>query len=356
MPVQPRPSLLQIQPYKGGLSKAGTKRVIKLSSNETPLGPSPKAIEAYKAAGEKLYRYPDGSAIGLREAIGKVYGINPEKIVCGAGSDEIISLLCQAYLNPGDEVIYTEHGFLMYKISTLAAGGVPVSVPEKNLHTDVDAILKGVTVKTKIVFLANPNNPTGTYISSKEMARLRKELRNDILLVIDGAYAEYVQESDYSTGQELVESTDNTVMTRTFSKIYGLPALRVGWGHCPADVADMLNRERGPFNVATPAMEAAIAAVLDTAFTDHARQYNAREREWLHGQLQSLGLEPIPSVGNFILVRFPSAQDANKTFEHLMSNGIIVRPVENYGLPEYLRITIGTTEDNREVMQCLSGR
>ena len=239
----PRPGILDIEAYVPGESKlpSGVKPA-KLSSNETPLGPSPKAIEAYKAAAADLERYPDGQATALRTAIGQRYGLDPARIVCGAGSDEILTMLAHAYLGPGDEAIYTEHGFLVYRIAILANGATPVVAPEKDLKTDVDAILARVTDRTRMVFLANPNNPTGTYIPIDEVRRLRAGLRSDILLVLDGAYAEFVQRNDYEAGLELVATTDNTVMTRTFSKIHGLASLRIGWGYCPSAVADVLNR------------------------------------------------------------------------------------------------------------------
>jgi histidinol-phosphate aminotransferase len=354
MTLHPRPSILNIEPYKGGLSKAAPgQRVIKLSSNETPLGPSPKAIEAFKNAAEKLYRYPDGSAAELKQAIAETYKLNPEQIICGAGSDELIAFLCLAYAGEGTEVIYTEHGFLMYKIYAMAGGATPVSVPEKGLKTDVDAILKAVTPKTRIVFIANPNNPTGTYIPKSEVIRLRKGLRDDILLVLDGAYAEYVSEGDYSSGQDIVDMGDNTVMLRTFSKIYGLASLRVGWGYFPLSMADIVNRIRGPFNINSPAIAAASAAVRDTEFTKKAKEFNEIQLKFMHEELSKLGLNPVPSVGNFLLAKFKDEKTAIAANDYLMSKGIIIRMVANYGLGEYLRISIGLEEDNKEVIKTL---
>jgi histidinol-phosphate aminotransferase len=354
MTLKPRPSILNIEPYKGGLSKAAPgQRVIKLSSNETPLGPSPKAIEAFKEAAGKLYRYPDGSAVELKQAIAEVYNLNPEQIVCGAGSDELIAFLCLAYAGEGTEVIYTEHGFLMYKIYAMAGGAVPVSVPEKGLKTDVDEILKAVTPKTRIVFMANPNNPTGSYIPKNEVMRLRKGLRDDILLVLDGAYAEYVSEGDYTAGQDIVDMGENTVMLRTFSKIYGLASLRIGWGYFPLKVADVVNRIRGAFNVSAPAIEAAAAAVRDVEFTRKAKEFNDVQLKFMYENLSKLGLEPMASVGNFLLAKFKSEANAADANDYLMNKGIIVRPVANYGLGEYLRISIGLEEDNKEVIKAL---
>src|SRR5918999_2526993 len=253
----PKPGILDIEPYVPGESSVSERiRPIKLSSNENPLGAGPKAIEAYKAAAGRLGRYPDGAATVLRQAIARAYGLNPDRIVCGAGSDELLNLLAHAYLGPGDEAIFTEHGFLVYRIATLASGAIPVAAPEKDLRTDVDAILARVTPRTRVVFIANPNNPTGTYIPFDEVRRLRRGLPDNVLLILDAAYAEYVRRNDYEAGLELVATTANTVMTRTFSKIHGLAALRLGWIYCPAAIADVLNRIRGPFNVSGPALAA----------------------------------------------------------------------------------------------------
>lgn len=347
---------MEIQPYKGGLSKSGNaQKTIKLSSNETQLGASPKAIAAYKNMADKLERYPDGGASILREAIATTYSLDADKIVCGAGSDEIISFLCLAYAGAGDEVIYTEHGFLMYKIYTLGVGATPVSVPEKDLKTNVDNILNAVSEHTKIVFIANPNNPTGSYIARDEIIRLRTGLPSDVLLVLDGAYAEYVSEDDYTAGADIVDMGNNTVMTRTFSKIYGLASLRIGWGYCPANIADILNRVRGPFNVSSPAIAAAAAAVQDVEFTQKAKAHNDKALAYMAGELEKLGLKPHPSVGNFILIGFENETQANAAYEYLMQDGIIVRPVVNYGLAECLRITIGLDEDNKAVIDSLTG-
>jgi histidinol-phosphate aminotransferase len=348
MSLTPKSSILTINPYKPGLSKANSNLpIIKLSSNETPLGASSKAIEAYGSAAKSLFRYPDGSATVLREAIGQVHGLNPDRIICGAGSDEIIAFLCHAYAGSGDEVLYTQHGFLMYEIYTKIAGATPVVAPEKNLRTDVDSLLAAVSSKTKIVFIANPNNPTGSYIPKSELHRLRSGLRDDILLVIDDAYAEYVSEDDYSSGVELVDIGENTVMTRTFSKIYGLASLRIGWAYCPESVVDVLNRVRGPFNVSSPAIFAATAAVKDVEFTKSAKEHNDKWLPWLTMQMEDAGLKVYPSVGNFILVEFPDGnKNANTANDYLMEKGIIGRKVDGYGLPKCLRFTIGLEVEN----------
>ena len=357
-PSRPRPraGVMSIEAYVPGKSAApaGVK-LYKLSSNETPLGASPQAIAAYKACAEKLEFYPDGSATALREAIGRRYGLDPARIVCGAGSDEVLSYLTNAYIGPGDEGIFTEHGFLVYRIAILAAGGVPVVVKETNFTADVDAILKAVTPKTRVVYLANPNNPTGTYIPFSEVKRLHAGLRPDILLVLDAAYAEYVRRNDYSSGLELVSTSDNVVMTRTFSKIHGLAALRIGWGYMPAHVADAINRIRGPFNMSAPAIAAGVAAIEDGAHMDAAVQHNETWNAWLTGELTALGLTVTPSVGNVLLVHFPKAagRTAKEADAFLTARGLVLRAVGAYGLPDALRLTIGSEEANRLVVAAL---
>lgn len=351
----PNSGILDIAPYVGGKSagKDGVK-VVKLSSNETPLGASPAATQAYIEATKTLHRYPDGNATKLREAIAEVYNLPPEQIVCGAGSDELIGLLVHGYACAGDEILISQHGFLMYKIYGQSVGASVISAPEKNLTADVDALLAAVTHKTKIVFIANPNNPTGTYISAKEMKRLRDSLPENVILAIDGAYSEYATAPDYSDGSELVSSTGNTVILRTFSKIYGLSALRLGWAYAPANIIDVINRIRGPFNVGTPAIMAGIAAVRDKEFTKKAIEFNAKWREFLTTELTKFGLKVTPSIGNFVLVEFLSDKHtAHEASEFLMERGIIVREVANYGLPNHLRISIGLEEDNKAVVASL---
>ncbi|MEQ1648213.1 MAG: histidinol-phosphate transaminase [Hyphomicrobiaceae bacterium] len=353
----PQPGIMSIAVYVPGESNvpSGVKP-IKLSSNETPLGPSPKAIEAYKSTANELERYPDGGATALRKAIGKVYGLDADRLVCGAGSDELIGLITHAYIGPGDETLFPEHGFLMYKIATLSNGGTPVTAPEKNLTTDVDALLARVTPKTKLVYLANPNNPTGTYIPFEEVRRLHTGLPKSCILVLDAAYCEYVRRNDYEAGIELVGSSDNVVMMRTFSKIHGLAALRLGWAYCPPAIADVLNRVRGPFNVSAPALAAGIAAIEDKAHQEAAVQHNEKWLPWVSVELEKVGLKVTPSVGNFILIHFPT--DGTKTAASadpfLKSRGIILRAVGAYKLPQCLRMTIGTEADNRTVVAALA--
>jgi histidinol-phosphate aminotransferase len=353
----PQPGILDIAPYVPGESKVPSGvRPIKLSSNETPLGPSPRAIAAYRAEADSLERYPDGDATALRQALARQYGLNAERIVCGCGSDELINLLAHAYLGPGDEALYSEHGFLMYKIAALSSGARPVSVPEKDYRADIDAMLANVGARTKMVFLANPNNPTGTYIPHGEVRRLSKGLPSRTLLVLDAAYAEYVRRNDYEAGMELVATTENTVMTRTFSKIYGLAALRLGWAYCPGHVADVLNRVRGPFNVTAPAIAAGVAALADRAHADRAANHNDTWLPWVSVELAKLGLKVTPSVGNFILIHFPTiaGKDAASADAMLKTHGVILRQVAAYGLPGALRMTIGTEEDNRRVVALLA--
>ena len=344
--VPPRPGVMKISPYVGGESKLKDgQRVIKLSSNEGPFGPSPMAVEAMKVAALTMHRYPDGGAYALREALGQRFALDPARIVCGAGSDEIISLLCFAYAGPGDEVLYSAHGFLMYPISAHAAGATPVKAPETDLTTDVDALLAAVTDKTRIVFVANPNNPTGTYLSAAELQRLRAGLRDDILLVIDAAYAEFVAREDYSPGLELVDQGQNTVMTRTFSKMFALGGLRVGWGYCPSEIADVLNRMRGPFNVSSAGQAAAIASLADIDFQDRSRAHNLAWVAKTQVTLNELGIATTESVANFVLARFDDEAQALACDEHLRANGIIVRRMGGYGLPECLRVSIGAADE-----------
>jgi len=353
---EPQPGIMAIAPYKGGESKiAGAEKVIKLSSNEGAFGPSPAAVEAMAEAAKTIHRYPDGHSPELRQAIADRYGLAPLRIVLGAGSDEIINLLCQAYVGPGDEVLYSEHGFLMYGISAMAAGATPVKAPETDLKADVQNLLAAVTDKTRLVFVANPNNPTGTYLTEDEMAALRDGLRDDIILVIDGAYAEYVVGTPgYTEGMAMVHDADNVVMTRTFSKMYGLGGARLGWGYMPEGMASVLNRIRGPFNVSVPAQAAGLAAFNDTAFTEMSRAHND---EWLkrtQDALRQLGLfVPADGVGNFVLVRFADVATAEAADEHLKSCGIIARRVAGYGLPDCLRITIGKADEMEAVIAAL---
>jgi histidinol-phosphate aminotransferase len=353
---QPRPGVLDIAPYVPGKSSApGVAKVFKLSSNETPLGPSPKAITAYRACAEHLEDYPDGSATELREAIGAAFGLDPARIVCGAGSDDLLNLIARAYLADGDEAIHTTHGFLVYPIATMGTGAKPVVAPEKDYTADVDAILAAVTPRTKVVFVANPNNPTGTYIPFDEAKRLHRGLPAHVLLVLDAAYAEYVERNDYESGLELVATSENVVMCRTFSKIHGLAALRLGWMVGPRHIVDAINRIRGPFNVNAPAIAAGIAAMRDSAHVERSRAHNTQWLGWLSEEISKLGLKVTPSVANFVLIHFPdtpgkTAKDADA---FLTKRGLVLRAVGAYKLPNALRMSVGTEEANRLVVAAL---
>jgi histidinol-phosphate aminotransferase len=354
---KPRPGIMDIAAYVGGESSiAGVTRVMKLSSNEGALGPSPKAVEAYAALAADLHRYPDGGAASLRDALAARWGLDPACIVCGSGSDELIGLLTKAFAGPGDEVLFCAHGFLMYAIAAKSVGATPVKVPEKpGFAMDVDALLAAVTPRTKILFLANPNNPTGTYLPASEVARLHAGLPSDLLLILDAAYAEYVSDPAYKAGAELVARAQNVVMLRTFSKIYGMAALRLGWGYCSPTVADVLNRVRGPFNVSAAAQAAGAAALADDAFVSAVRAHNDRWLPFLAERLTSAGLTVIPSVGNFLLVQFPGgALSADAGYDYLAAQGIIVRKMGAYGLLDYLRITVGTEEEVRATADALT--
>jgi histidinol-phosphate aminotransferase len=317
---------------------AADETPIKLSSNETPLGPSPKAVAAFRQAAAELERYPDGSCMTLRRAIAGRHALNMDYIVCGAGSDEILSLLANAYLGPGDEAIFTQYGFLVYRIIILANGASPVVAPETNFRTDIEQILSRVSPRTRVVFIANPNNPTGTYVSFDEVRALRAKLPDEVLLVLDAAYAEYVRHHDYEAGIELVTTTNNTVMTRTFSKIHGLAGARLGWAYCPADVADV------------------VAAIEDEGHEAMAIAHTEQWLGWITAELTKLRLEVTPSAANFVLVHFPADADksAAAADQFLKSHGIIVRRVSAYGLPNALRVTIGTERENRAVVSALS--
>ena len=344
----PKPGIDRIKLYQGGASQlAGRDDVLKLSSNENPFGSPDAAAEAIRATSHGLHRYPSTDHAGLRVAIARAHGLDAERIICGAGSDEIIAFLCQAYGGEGTEVIHTRHGFSMYRISALASGATPVEVPERERRVDVDAVLAGVSERTRLVFIANPANPTGTMIGAREVKRLAENLPEQVLLVLDGAYAEYVE--GFDGGAALVESCNNVVMTRTFSKLYGLGGLRVGWGYGPKAVIDNLNRVRGPFNLSNLQLAAAEAAIGDSAWATRSRTENARNRAWLAETLAELGVPSDPSEANFILARFKDQAEADACEAAFREDGILVRKVAGYHLPEALRITVGSEADCRRV-------
>ena len=351
---EPNPGILAIAPYQPGKSGAKGQKVHKLSSNESPLGASPAAVAAFSAEAQRLALYPDGSAARLREAIARRFGLKAEHIVCGAGSDELLQLLAHAYLKPGDEAIYSQYGFLVYPIAIAANGATAVVAPEKDFTADVDAILARVSSKTRMVFLANPNNPTGSYLPFSEIKRLHQGLPAHVLLVLDAAYAEYVKRNDYESGIALVAESKNVVMTRTFSKIYGLASLRIGWAYCPEAIADVLNRVRGPFNLSAPAIAAGAAAMEDGGFVERALAHNERWLPILAGEIEKLGLKVTPSVGNFLLIHFPAEEGGAAAADaYLTERGLVLRRMDAYGLPHALRLSVGSEEANRAVLEAL---
>ncbi len=346
--------ILEISPYVPGAYAKSAKRLIKLSSNENPMGCSPKVKEAISYEIAKLNRYPDGSSQAIRDKIGEVYNINSERIICGAGSDELITLICIAFGGVDAEVVYTKHGFLMYPISALSVGSKPVVAEEKNLKADVDEILNKVTDKTSIVFLANPNNPTGSYLNDKEIWRLAKGLPKHVLLVLDMAYAEYVTVADYPDAVKLVDEFDNIIMLRTFSKAYGIPSLRLGWAYSSDYIIDILNRVRGPFNVSSLAQAAGIAALSDKEFVAKSIEHNTKWLAVVKEALEDMGLIVCPSVANFILVDFSTPEKAIRADEHLRNEGISGRMMGAYGLPSCMRFTIGLEDENKILLETLS--
>lgn len=342
----PRPEILTIHPYVGGESTLpGVNRTIKLSSNEGAFGVPPGAQKAIQDAVTEVFRYPDGGADALRAALGKRWGLNPERIVCGAGSDDLLYQFCLSYGGPGRDIIMSEHGFSIYYIAGTYAGSRVIKVPERNLRVDVDAMLAAVSPATRLMFIANPNNPTGSMLTQQEMERLRRGLPEHVLLVIDSAYAEYVTAPDYDPGIKLVDATDNTVMTRTFSKVFGLGGMRIGWCYAPPAVVDVLNRVRGPFNVSVAAQAAAIAALQEPGWVEMSAAHNAEWRPKLAAGLQAAGITVWPSEGNFVLADFGTTERANAADAFVRGRGVIVRKVAGYGLPHCLRITVGTAEE-----------
>ena len=325
-----------------------------MSSNETPLGTSSKVIKLLKKNPFSISRYPDGSANELRYELSKKFKISINNIICGNGSDEILSLFAHCFSGPGDEVIYSKHGFLVYPIAIKAAGSTPISVAEKNYKADVNNIIKKASKKTKICYIANPNNPTGTYLSKKELIKLRENLPKKCLLVIDSAYAEYVNEPDYTDGLDLAKKYNNIACTRTFSKIYGLAALRVGWAYSSKEIIELMNRIRLPFNLNSVGQKAAIAAINDKNFINKAIKHNKKWKPFIETKLNNLGLTIIPGVANFVLVKFKNTKQANNCYTYLESKGIYVRKINEYGLPQFLRITVGLKNENITLCKTIS--
>ena len=355
----PKPGILDIELYVGGRSAVpGVAKVYKLSSNESPIGPSPKAVAALTAAAQELQIYPDGSSRVLREAIGSVYALDPARIIIGGeGSGPLLTLLANAYLQPGDEAVFSQHAFLIYEIATRANSAVPVIVEEKltnsGIKIDVDAMVKAVTAKTRIVYIANPNNPTGSYLTSEEMKRLHAGLPANVLLVIDAAYGEFVDAPDYDTGLELAKAHENVVMTRTFSKVHGLAALRLGWAYAPKPVIDVLDRIRPPFPTSSLQQQAGVAAIADQNHVAKAAAHNTQWRGWLISEIRKTGLRVDDSQANFVLIHFPKEKSAAAADAFLTARGLILRGVGAYGLPDCLRLSIGSEEANRKVVEGL---
>jgi len=352
----PKNGILSIAPYAPGkMPDASRGKTFKLSANESPLGPSPKALEAFHSTASDLFSYPDPSARALRTAIAAKYGLNPDHLVCGNGSDELLNLIARIYLSPGDEGIYTQFGFTVYPIAIQANGATCVVARDKNYHVDVDAILRCITERTKVVFLANPNNPTGTYVPQSEIRRLSEGLPGNCVLVLDGAYAEFVRRNDYEAGIEVVSTTQNTIMTRTFSKIYGLAGLRLGWAYASENIIDAISRIRDPFNVTAPSLAAALAAFEDTEHIEKVRVHNELWLPRLRDALMAAGLEVTPSLGNFLLLHFPdvNGKRAKDAHQFLAGQGLMLRQMDEYNLPNALRLSIGTEEANQRVITAL---
>jgi histidinol-phosphate aminotransferase len=350
---KPQPGIMDIALYQGGASKLpGREDVLKLSSNENPLGPPPAAVEAAREAAGAMHLYPPTDHAGLRAAIAEAHGIDADRVICGVGSDEIIHWLCQAFAGPGDEVLHTAHGFLMYPISARAAGAAPVAAPERDRRVDVDALLGAAGEATRLVFVANPANPTGTALRGQDLVRLADGLPDGCLLVIDGAYAEFAEDADL--GLRLAGERGNVFATRTFSKAHGLGGMRVGWGYGPREVIEVLERLRGPFNLSVPALAAAEAAMRDRAHLDRSVALNAAQRARLTQGLRALGIAVDASEANFVLARLADEAEARDCDAHLREHGILVRHVAAYGLPEALRITVGDAAGTTRVLEALA--
>ena len=353
----PKPWVMAIAPYVPGRSTTDDGRAVaKLSSNENPLGTSEAARAAFSAHAGDLERYPDAGAGALRAALAEKYGLDPARIIYGTGSDEVLHLAAGAFAGPGDAVIHVRYGFSVYEIATRRVGATPIVVDDHDYATDVDAILAAVTPETTLVFVANPNNPTGTHIGREAIARLHTGLRPDIMLVIDQAYAEYLDPEDDDGGLDLARVHANVMITRTFSKIYGLAAERIGWGYGSPEAVDAMHRIRAPFNITTAGQRAAIAALQDDAFVARSKAHNATWRTWLSTELLRLGnygLRVVPSKANFILVDFLGPVSAETAYHALMSHGYITRWLPGQGLPNSLRISIGTEAQMRGLAAAL---
>lgn len=354
---RPKPWIDAISPYVPGRSSTdGTIKPAKLSSNENPLGTSAEAQAAFSAAAATLGRYPDGAATALRNAIADHHGIESDRIIHGTGSDEILHLAAGAFAGVGDEILFVRYGFSVYPIATMRVGATPVEAPDTDYATDVDALIACVTDRTRVLFLANPNNPTGTFLPREELLRLHRALPADCLLVIDQAYYEYVDAAEDDGGFDLARTAGNVLVTRTFSKIHGLAAERIGWGYGAAPVIAAMNKIRAPFNVTTAGQAAAVAALADTAFVEASRAHNARWRAWLEAEIAGLGnagIRAVPSKANFVLVLFEGSLTGEQAYDGLMRAGLITRWLPAQQLPHGLRISIGTERDMRALMDVL---
>jgi histidinol-phosphate aminotransferase len=345
--------LYDIENYIPGKSKVGqnNKKIIKLSSNENALGASPKSLISYIDHAKDVFRYADGSCNNLRDALAKINNIDSSQIVCGAGSDEIIAFLTSAFAGVGDEIIYSQHGFLMYPISAKRVGAKAIKVKEKNLKTDPSAILSAINSKTKIIFIANPNNPTGSYLNKQELLNLISQIPKNILVVLDHAYQEFVTVDDYYDPIEIVNNNPNVVLTRTFSKIFGLASLRIGWCYSSKEIAETLNKIRGPFNVSGPAQVSAISALEDNDFVINSINHNKKWLEIYYQEfLSNQKITLYPSIANFILIDFFNEKNCQIVNQKLLQESIILREMSGYGLPSCLRLTIGTAEENEIVI------
>ncbi|MFN5632197.1 MAG: histidinol-phosphate transaminase [Sphingomonadales bacterium] len=351
-----KPWINAIHAYTPGKAKSDDGRIlIKLSANENPLGCSPDATAAMADARATLARYPDPASTALREALGKAYYLEADRIVCGTGSDELLNLIAAGYAGAGDEIIYVRYGFSVYDIAARKCAATVVVAPDKHYGTDVDALLALVTEKTRVVFVANPNNPTGTWTEDGEIMRLHAGLPADCVLVLDQAYGEYLEE-DGPAAFDLARKHANVLVTRTFSKIYGLAAERIGWAYGQPGLIETLNRIRAPFNVTSAGQAAAIAALSDSDFLAHSRKHNSEWRDWMAAEIAALsnhGLKVIPSRANFLMVMFEGAVSAETAYKALMDEGYIVRWLPGQGLATGLRITIGSEEENRGLMAAL---
>ncbi len=351
----PQPRKIIAEKYVAGLSLFKSRRSpIKLSANESALGPSPKAVRSYSSVGKGFVRYPDSDGTYFRKVLAKKFKLKRDRIILGSGSDQIFELVCKLFLNKGDEVVVPEYSFIIYRIYSRMFGAKVKYAKENNFAVSVDSIMDCVSKKTKIVFLANPNNPTGTYLNKYEVLKLRKKLRSDILLVIDDAYFEYIKDPDYASGIDLFSKSENVIITRTFSKIYGLAGLRIGWGYGPKKLIKKLYEIKPPFNVSRPALFAATQAVLDTKWLNKAIQHNTFWAEKIFSVIEEIGISTNRTNVNFFLLNFDFVnKSASQVFNKLANSGILVRQMDVYGIKNSLRVTIGNSKENKKFISVL---